>query len=59
MPCRGLHARVCSVCAPLQNWGGFLIATTLTCLLEAVTSQIDNLFLPLYYYVCMIIMFNW
>jgi hypothetical protein len=33
----------------------FLLSTCLTCLLEAFTSQIDNLYLPLFYYNCMIL----
>jgi hypothetical protein len=38
-----------------QNWLSFLASTVLTCLLEAFTSQIDNLFLPIFYYTCMIV----
>lgn len=29
---------------------GFVLATVATCLLESFTDQIDNLFLPLFYY---------
>lgn len=38
------------------NWISFLLATTLSCLLEACTTQIDNLFLPMYFYSCLTIM---
>ena len=31
------------------DWGGAALCTVLVCLLEAFTSQIDNLFLPVYY----------
>ena len=32
------------------EWGLVAVCTGLACLLEAFTSQIDNLFLPLVYY---------
>ena len=37
------------------SWIRFLLSTILTCLLEAFTSQIDNLFLPMFYYTSMIL----
>ena len=37
----------------LQHWGSFVVSTVLSCVLEACTSQIDNLFLPLHYYACL------
>lgn len=36
--------------APPFSWFGFALATILTCMLEATTTQIDNLFLPLIFY---------
>jgi len=38
------------------NWSGVLVATTLACMLEAATSQIDNLFLPLFYYAALVLL---
>lgn len=42
--------------APPFSWFGFALATILTCMLEATTTQIDNLFLPLIFYALIILL---
>lgn len=40
----------CAQCVRSQPDAGFAVAALLTCLLESFTEQIDNLFLPLFFY---------
>lgn len=42
--------------SPLDEWLKLASATVLACLVEAFTSQIDNLFLPLVYFVLLLLM---
>ena len=42
--------------SPMTGWAAVGVATILTSVLEAFTTQIDNLFLPLYYYATLLAM---
>ncbi len=41
-----------ALAAVVLSWAGLVGAAVLAFLFEAWTSQMDNLFLPLYYYAC-------
>ena len=43
------HAERTEWLGPASDWWAAALCTALVCLLEAWTSQIDNLFLPIYY----------
>ena len=45
----GEHAERTEWLGPASDWWAAALCTALVCLLEAWTSQIDNLFLPIYY----------
>lgn len=47
---RRFDSRGVPVC-PFSQWFGVFLATVASCLLEATTLQIDNLFLPLIFHV--------
>lgn len=34
----------------IDSWGQLAVASALSCLLEAVTTQLDNVFMPLHYF---------
>lgn len=44
------QAALASAAEQAREWQRVLVATLATCVLEAVTDQIDNLFLPLYFF---------
>ena len=45
----GEHAEHAEWPGPASDWWAAALCTALVCLLEAWTTQIDNLFLPIYY----------